>query len=134
MRLLTTSVLFLPDISVDEQGLDSALLSLDTGVASSSNSLPTGTAISAADLPLTITESLNAAAKQLNHLCDNAVSDAETTHGEENHEDRDEPDDAEPRGVTHDPLVSGLAQPVVQPTTTGTENSHSKEKKATERK
>jgi len=57
------------DISVDEQALDQALLSLDTCDENRQlNGINTNTAVSVAELPSDITDSLNVAAKQLSLL------------------------------------------------------------------
>ncbi|CAF1593995.1 unnamed protein product [Adineta ricciae] len=74
----------LSDLSIDEQGINQALLTLDnTGESSPIPSISTTTAVSVAELPSGITDSLNVAAKQLSHLYDSVVSTATTESGEE---------------------------------------------------
>ncbi|CAF0809847.1 unnamed protein product [Adineta ricciae] len=73
------------NLSIDEQGINQALLTLDG--SSESSSIPsistTTTAVSVAELPSGITDSLNVAAKQLSHLYDSVVSTTTTEPGEE---------------------------------------------------
>ena len=83
-RFRTPQFDLLSDLSIDEQSINQALLTLDGSDESSSiPAIGTTTAVSVAELPSGITDSLNVAAKQLSHLYDSVVSTATTETGEE---------------------------------------------------
>ena len=71
------------DVSLDEQSINQALLSLDSCDDSQQISINTISAVAVAELPTGITDSLNVAAKRLYLLCDSTVSTPTTEHGED---------------------------------------------------
>jgi len=82
----------------------------------------TSTSISVSELPSSVTESLNVAAKQLSHFCESAVSSNETNVSDNNEQEEEEEEQQQQNRVvecsdfTDEKLVTGLAQPVAQAT------------------
>lgn len=78
----------------------------------------TSTSISVSELPPSVTESLNVAAKQLSHFCESAASSNETNLSDNDEQQQQEEENrvVECSDFTDEELVNGSAQPVAQTT------------------